>query len=78
MGVDLYCQCNSYPAFCFYFYFNACICFAATATLSYEEKLLAWDSPGQTEELDRAQSEPVLTPVVPFAFNSLSCKLAVN
>ncbi|KAG8135098.1 hypothetical protein E2320_008146 [Naja naja] len=46
----------------------------ATATLSYEEKLLAWDSPGQTVELDRAQSEPVLTPVVPFAFNSLSLR----
>ncbi|XP_063163723.1 calcium/calmodulin-dependent protein kinase type II subunit gamma isoform X11 [Candoia aspera] len=46
----------------------------ATTTLSYEEKLLAWDSPGQTVELDRAQSEPVLTPVVPFAFNSLSLR----
>ncbi|XP_026566740.1 calcium/calmodulin-dependent protein kinase type II subunit gamma isoform X5 [Pseudonaja textilis] len=46
----------------------------ATATLSYEEKLLAWDSPGQTVELDRARSEPVLTPVVPFAFNSLSLR----
>ncbi|KAL7990336.1 hypothetical protein Chor_013766 [Crotalus horridus] len=46
----------------------------ATATLSYEEKLLAWDSSGQTVELDRAQSEPVLTPVVPFAFNSLSLR----
>ncbi|XP_062984934.1 calcium/calmodulin-dependent protein kinase type II subunit gamma isoform X9 [Elgaria multicarinata webbii] len=41
-----------------------------TTTQSCEEKLLAWDSPGQTVELDRAQSEPVLTPVVPFAHNS--------
>ncbi|XP_044276079.1 calcium/calmodulin-dependent protein kinase type II subunit gamma isoform X9 [Varanus komodoensis] len=43
---------------------------ATTTTQSCEEKLLAWDSPGQTVELDRAQSEPVLTPVVPFALNS--------
>ncbi|XP_053166696.1 calcium/calmodulin-dependent protein kinase type II subunit gamma isoform X3 [Hemicordylus capensis] len=47
------------------------LCYSATtATQSCEEKLLAWDSPGQTVELDRAQSEPVLTPVVPFALNS--------
>nr|XP_056705138.1 calcium/calmodulin-dependent protein kinase type II subunit gamma isoform X17 [Euleptes europaea] len=42
----------------------------ATATQSCEEKLLAWDSPRQTVELDRAQSEPDLTPVVPFMLNS--------
>ncbi|XP_077202275.1 calcium/calmodulin-dependent protein kinase type II subunit gamma isoform X13 [Paroedura picta] len=42
----------------------------ATATQSCEEKHLAWDSPGQTVELDRAQSEPDLTPVVPFMLNS--------
>ncbi|XP_060092667.1 calcium/calmodulin-dependent protein kinase type II subunit gamma isoform X18 [Heteronotia binoei] len=42
----------------------------ATAIQSCEEKLLAWDSPGQTVELDRAQSEPDLTPVVPFMLNS--------
>ncbi|XP_044276071.1 calcium/calmodulin-dependent protein kinase type II subunit gamma isoform X2 [Varanus komodoensis] len=48
------------------------LCYSATTTTtqSCEEKLLAWDSPGQTVELDRAQSEPVLTPVVPFALNS--------
>ncbi|XP_029464858.1 calcium/calmodulin-dependent protein kinase type II subunit gamma isoform X15 [Rhinatrema bivittatum] len=40
------------------------------ATQSCEEKLLAWDSPGQTVELERAQSEPILTPVVPFSLNS--------
>ncbi|XP_010151944.1 PREDICTED: calcium/calmodulin-dependent protein kinase type II subunit gamma-like, partial [Eurypyga helias] len=39
------------------------------ATQSCEEKLLAWDSPGQTLELERAQSEPLLTPVVPFVLN---------
>nr|XP_033796384.1 calcium/calmodulin-dependent protein kinase type II subunit gamma isoform X9 [Geotrypetes seraphini] len=39
------------------------------ATQSCEEKLLAWDSPGQTVELERAQSEPILTPVVPFSLN---------
>ncbi|XP_030059247.1 calcium/calmodulin-dependent protein kinase type II subunit gamma isoform X5 [Microcaecilia unicolor] len=39
------------------------------ATQSCEEKLLAWDSPGQTVELERAQSEPILTPVVPFSVN---------
>ncbi|XP_033004444.1 calcium/calmodulin-dependent protein kinase type II subunit gamma isoform X9 [Lacerta agilis] len=47
------------------------LCYSATTTTqSCEEKLLAWDSPGQTVELDRAQSEPVLTPVVPFALNN--------
>ncbi|XP_015280547.1 PREDICTED: calcium/calmodulin-dependent protein kinase type II subunit gamma-like [Gekko japonicus] len=47
------------------------LCYTATtATQSCEEKLLAWDSPGQTVELDRAQSEPDLTPVVPFMLNS--------
>ncbi|XP_029464850.1 calcium/calmodulin-dependent protein kinase type II subunit gamma isoform X8 [Rhinatrema bivittatum] len=45
------------------------LCFSAT-TQSCEEKLLAWDSPGQTVELERAQSEPILTPVVPFSLNS--------
>uniref|UniRef100_A0A7M4EJQ9 calcium/calmodulin-dependent protein kinase n=1 Tax=Crocodylus porosus TaxID=8502 RepID=A0A7M4EJQ9_CROPO len=45
------------------------LCFSAT-TQSCEEKLLAWDSPGQTLELERAQSEPLLTPVVPFVLNS--------
>ncbi|XP_010216524.1 PREDICTED: calcium/calmodulin-dependent protein kinase type II subunit gamma [Tinamus guttatus] len=45
------------------------LCFSAT-TQSCEEKLLAWDSPGQTLELERARSEPLLTPVVPFALNS--------
>ncbi|KAM9273498.1 calcium/calmodulin-dependent protein kinase type II subunit gamma isoform 4-T5 [Morus bassanus] len=39
------------------------------ATQSCEEKLLAWDSPGQTLELERARSEPLLTPVVPFVLN---------
>nr|XP_056705132.1 calcium/calmodulin-dependent protein kinase type II subunit gamma isoform X11 [Euleptes europaea] len=47
------------------------LCYSATtATQSCEEKLLAWDSPRQTVELDRAQSEPDLTPVVPFMLNS--------
>ncbi|XP_072851071.1 calcium/calmodulin-dependent protein kinase type II subunit gamma isoform X7 [Pogona vitticeps] len=51
------------------------LCYSATTTTttttqSCDEKLLAWDSPGQTVELDRAQSEPVLTPVVPFALNN--------
>ncbi|XP_008112474.1 calcium/calmodulin-dependent protein kinase type II subunit gamma isoform X6 [Anolis carolinensis] len=47
------------------------LCYSATTTTqSCEEKLLAWESPGQTVELDRAQSEPVLTPVIPFALNS--------
>ncbi|KAK2523566.1 Camk2g [Columba guinea] len=44
------------------------LCFSAT-TQSCEEKLLAWDSPGQTLELERARSEPLLTPVVPFVLN---------
>ncbi|KAM6265193.1 calcium/calmodulin-dependent protein kinase type II subunit gamma isoform 1-T1 [Spheniscus humboldti] len=44
------------------------LCFSAT-TQSCEEKPLAWDSPGQTLELERAQSEPLLTPVVPFVLN---------
>ncbi|XP_048715031.1 calcium/calmodulin-dependent protein kinase type II subunit gamma isoform X15 [Caretta caretta] len=44
------------------------------ATQSCEEKLLAWDSPGQTLELERAQSEPLLTPVVPFVFNSAALR----
>ncbi|XP_053804692.1 calcium/calmodulin-dependent protein kinase type II subunit gamma isoform X3 [Vidua macroura] len=39
------------------------------ATQSCEEKLHAWDSPGQTLELERARSEPLLTPVVPFVLN---------
>ncbi|XP_075466775.1 calcium/calmodulin-dependent protein kinase type II subunit gamma isoform X11 [Ascaphus truei] len=39
------------------------------ATQSCEDKLLAWDSPGQTLELERTQSEPVLTPVVQFSLN---------
>ncbi|XP_060092654.1 calcium/calmodulin-dependent protein kinase type II subunit gamma isoform X6 [Heteronotia binoei] len=47
------------------------LCYSATTAIqSCEEKLLAWDSPGQTVELDRAQSEPDLTPVVPFMLNS--------
>ncbi|XP_048715013.1 calcium/calmodulin-dependent protein kinase type II subunit gamma isoform X1 [Caretta caretta] len=49
------------------------LCFSAT-TQSCEEKLLAWDSPGQTLELERAQSEPLLTPVVPFVFNSAALR----
>ncbi|KAE8591181.1 hypothetical protein XENTR_v10018332 [Xenopus tropicalis] len=40
------------------------------AAQSCEEKLLAWDSPGQTVELEPAQSEPMLTPVVPFSLSS--------
>nr|XP_032634166.1 calcium/calmodulin-dependent protein kinase type II subunit gamma isoform X10 [Chelonoidis abingdonii] len=44
------------------------------ATRSCEEKLLAWDSPGQTLELERAQSEPLLTPVVPFVLNSAALR----
>ncbi|EMP28458.1 Calcium/calmodulin-dependent protein kinase type II subunit gamma [Chelonia mydas] len=44
------------------------------ATQSCEEKLLAWDSPGQTLELERAQSEPLLTPVVPFVLNSAALR----
>ncbi|XP_035185653.1 calcium/calmodulin-dependent protein kinase type II subunit gamma isoform X16 [Oxyura jamaicensis] len=53
------------------------LCFSAT-TQSCEEKLLAWDSPGQTLELERARSEPLLTPVVPFVLNSAPCKLAAG
>ncbi|KAM7171316.1 calcium/calmodulin-dependent protein kinase type II subunit gamma isoform 3-T5 [Macrochelys suwanniensis] len=49
------------------------LCFSAT-TQSYEEKLLAWDSPRQTLELERAQSEPLLTPVVPFVLNSAALR----
>ncbi|XP_032634157.1 calcium/calmodulin-dependent protein kinase type II subunit gamma isoform X1 [Chelonoidis abingdonii] len=49
------------------------LCFSAT-TRSCEEKLLAWDSPGQTLELERAQSEPLLTPVVPFVLNSAALR----
>ncbi|XP_043375536.1 calcium/calmodulin-dependent protein kinase type II subunit gamma isoform X2 [Dermochelys coriacea] len=49
------------------------LCFSAT-TQSCEEKLLAWDSPGQTLELERAQSEPLLTPVVPFVLNSAALR----
>ncbi|XP_075466765.1 calcium/calmodulin-dependent protein kinase type II subunit gamma isoform X2 [Ascaphus truei] len=44
------------------------LCDSAT-TQSCEDKLLAWDSPGQTLELERTQSEPVLTPVVQFSLN---------
>ncbi|XP_069466765.1 calcium/calmodulin-dependent protein kinase type II subunit gamma isoform X15 [Ambystoma mexicanum] len=40
------------------------------ASQSYEEKLLAWESPGQTLELELAQSEPILAPVVQFSLNS--------
>lgn len=79
-SVTVWCDCacvQHSPYFTFSFYFNACICFAATATQSCEEKFLAWDNPGQTVELDRAQSEPVLTPVVPFALNNRPCKLVV-
>ncbi|KAM9133517.1 calcium/calmodulin-dependent protein kinase type II subunit gamma isoform 6-T8 [Pangshura tecta] len=49
------------------------LCFSAT-TQSCEEKLLAWDSPGQTLELERAQSESLLTPVVPFVLNSAALR----
>ncbi|XP_074855874.1 calcium/calmodulin-dependent protein kinase type II subunit gamma isoform X2 [Carettochelys insculpta] len=49
------------------------LCFSAT-TQSCEEKLLAWDSPGQTLELVSAQSEPLLTPVVPFVLNSAALR----
>ncbi|KAE8591177.1 hypothetical protein XENTR_v10018332 [Xenopus tropicalis] len=45
------------------------LCGSSTAQ-SCEEKLLAWDSPGQTVELEPAQSEPMLTPVVPFSLSS--------
>ena len=76
--VCLYFFVGFYFAFWFLFvcYFNAYICFAATQ--SCEEKLLAWDSPGQTLELERARSEPLLTPVVPFVLNRAPCKLAAG
>ncbi|XP_063290963.1 calcium/calmodulin-dependent protein kinase type II subunit gamma isoform X23 [Pelobates fuscus] len=45
------------------------VCGSAT-TQSCEDKLLAWDSPGQTLEIEHAQPEPVLTPVVPFSLSS--------
>ncbi|XP_067393619.1 calcium/calmodulin-dependent protein kinase type II subunit gamma isoform X3 [Emydura macquarii macquarii] len=44
------------------------------ATQSCDEKLLAWASPGQTLELARAQSDPLLTPVVPFVLNSAALR----
>ncbi|XP_018080946.1 calcium/calmodulin-dependent protein kinase type II subunit gamma isoform X26 [Xenopus laevis] len=40
------------------------------AAQSCEKTLLAWDSPGQTLELEPAQSEPMLTPVVPFSLSN--------
>ncbi|XP_072281079.1 calcium/calmodulin-dependent protein kinase type II subunit gamma isoform X14 [Pyxicephalus adspersus] len=40
------------------------------ATQSCEEKVLAWESPGQTVEIEHAQPEPMLTPVVPFSFSN--------
>ncbi|XP_040176351.1 calcium/calmodulin-dependent protein kinase type II subunit gamma isoform X8 [Rana temporaria] len=40
------------------------------ATQSCEEKVLAWESPGQTLEIEHAQSEPMLTPVVPFSLSN--------
>ncbi|XP_063290948.1 calcium/calmodulin-dependent protein kinase type II subunit gamma isoform X8 [Pelobates fuscus] len=43
---------------------------AYSTTQSCEDKLLAWDSPGQTLEIEHAQPEPVLTPVVPFSLSS--------
>ncbi|MEE6488435.1 hypothetical protein FKM82_015230 [Ascaphus truei] len=52
-----------------YLYFLLLILVYFTATQSCEDKLLAWDSPGQTLELERTQSEPVLTPVVQFSLN---------
>lgn len=82
-GVGAVCICTSLlvfillSGFClFVYYFNAYVCFAATQ--SCEEKLLAWDSPGQTLELERARSEPLLTPVVPFVLNRAPCKLAAG
>ncbi|XP_063817449.1 calcium/calmodulin-dependent protein kinase type II subunit gamma isoform X29 [Pseudophryne corroboree] len=45
------------------------LCGAATSQ-SCEEKVLAWESPGQTLELEHAQPEPVLTPVVPFSLSN--------
>ncbi|XP_075790727.1 calcium/calmodulin-dependent protein kinase type II subunit gamma isoform X3 [Pelodiscus sinensis] len=49
------------------------LCFSAT-TQSCEEKLLAWDSPGQALESARAQPEPALTPVVPFVLASAALR----
>uniref|UniRef100_A0A8C5R2D9 calcium/calmodulin-dependent protein kinase n=1 Tax=Leptobrachium leishanense TaxID=445787 RepID=A0A8C5R2D9_9ANUR len=43
---------------------------AYSTTQSCEDKMLAWDSPGQTLEVEHAQPEPVLTPVVPFSLSS--------
>ncbi|XP_073452742.1 calcium/calmodulin-dependent protein kinase type II subunit gamma isoform X13 [Aquarana catesbeiana] len=40
------------------------------ATQSCEEKVLAWESPGQTLEIEHAQPEPMLTPVVPFSLSN--------
>ncbi|XP_056386579.1 calcium/calmodulin-dependent protein kinase type II subunit gamma isoform X18 [Hyla sarda] len=40
------------------------------AIQSCEEKVLAWESPGQTLEVEHAQTEPLLTPVVPFSLSS--------
>ncbi|XP_018431746.1 PREDICTED: calcium/calmodulin-dependent protein kinase type II subunit gamma isoform X9 [Nanorana parkeri] len=40
------------------------------ATQSCEEKVLAWESPGQTLEIEHAQAEPMLTPVVPFSLSN--------
>ncbi|XP_056386569.1 calcium/calmodulin-dependent protein kinase type II subunit gamma isoform X10 [Hyla sarda] len=42
----------------------------ATTIQSCEEKVLAWESPGQTLEVEHAQTEPLLTPVVPFSLSS--------
>ncbi|KAM9325558.1 calcium/calmodulin-dependent protein kinase type II subunit gamma [Gastrophryne carolinensis] len=43
---------------------------SAPMTQSCEEKVLAWESPGQTLEAEHAQPEPMLTPVVPFAVSN--------
>ncbi|KAG8552132.1 hypothetical protein GDO81_004417 [Engystomops pustulosus] len=40
------------------------------AMQSCEEKVLAWESPGQTLEVEHVQPEPLLTPVVPFSLSS--------
>ncbi|XP_073541913.1 calcium/calmodulin-dependent protein kinase type II subunit gamma isoform X10 [Phyllobates terribilis] len=40
------------------------------ATQSCEEKVLAWESPGQTLEVEPAPAEPLLTPVVPFSLSN--------
>ncbi|XP_066456618.1 calcium/calmodulin-dependent protein kinase type II subunit gamma isoform X7 [Eleutherodactylus coqui] len=42
----------------------------AATMQSCEEKVLAWESPGQTLEVEQAQAEPLLTPVVPFSLSS--------